>query len=323
MRISKPLTAILLAVLSAGSATLLRADRAQGSFERTLSVTGPVELQVRTGSGSIVVRKGAAGSVRVLGRVTAQSWFGEDAGSRVREVEQNPPIRQTGNIVTIGSDVRKWENVGIAYDLTVPEDTQVSAHTGSGGEEIYDVRGPVEASTGSGGIQVENIGGRVDAKTGSGNIRVSRAGGAVTASTGSGGIELNTVNGDANAHTGSGNITVIGATGAVRARAGSGRVRVEKAQSDVEAQSASGGVSVDGSPKSARWNLQSGSGGVDVSLPRGTPFELDAHTGSGSISTTHELLVSGTFRRNELRGVAIRPDNHIYIRTASGSVRVD
>ena len=319
----KSMTAILLGLLCAGGATLLRADRAQGSFERTLTVTGPVQLQVRTGSGSIAVRKGASGSVRVLGRVTAQSWFGQDAASRVREVEQNPPISQNGNIVTIGSDVRKWENIGISYELTVPDETQVSAHTGSGNEEIYDVRGPVEASTGSGGIQVENIGSRVEAKTGSGNIRVSRTGGAVTASTGSGGIELSTVNGDASAHTGSGNVTVIGATGAVRARAGSGRVRVEKAQNDVEAQSASGGVSVDGNPKSARWNLQSGSGSVEVGLPRGTPFELDAHTGSGSISTTHELMVSGTFRRNELRGVAIRPDNHIYIRTASGSVRVD
>ncbi len=238
-------------------------------------------------------------------------------------MEQNPPIRQTGNIVTIGTVVRRWDRVGISYDLIVPEDTQVSAHTGSGNLDCYDVRGPVEASTGSGGIRVENTGGRVQARTGSGNIVVTRAGGSVTATTGSGSVQLSEVNGEGEAQTGSGNITVSGATGAVRARAGSGRVRIERAQAEVEAHSASGGVEVDGNPKSARWDLRTGSGSINVSLPPGTPFELDAHTGSGSITTAHPLMVSGTIRKNELRGVAIRPDSRIFIRTGSGSVRVD
>lgn len=312
----------LLPLFLAAGAALVRADRAEGSFDRTLAVSGPVQVRVSTGSGGITVRKGPSASVRVQARIRAQNVFG-DAAALVRDVEQNPPIRQNGNIITLGDDVQRWNNVAISYDLAVPEETEVRAHTGSGSEEISDVRGPLEASTGSGAIRAEKIGSSVKATTGSGSILVSHAGGAVTASTGSGGIELTDINGAVEAHTGSGGITVIGSTGAVRARAGSGRVRVERAVSDVDAHSASGGVTVDGAPKSARWNLESGSGSILVSLPQSTPFELDAHTGSGGITTSHQLTVSGTSRRNELRGVAIRPDNHIFVRTGSGNVKVD
>lgn len=322
MRALSATISVFLTLWFVGNAGLLWADRAEGSFERALSVSGPVQLQVSTSSGGIVIRKGAAGSVRIQARITAQDRFG-DAAALVREVEQNPPIRQTGNIITIGNEVRRWDKVGISYDLTVPQETQADARTGSGNVDIYDLRGPVEASTGSGGIRAENIGARVQARTGSGNILVSRTGGGVSAGTGSGSVQLDSINGAVDAQTGSGNITVSGASGAVRARTGSGNVRVEKAQGEVDAQASSGGVTVDGSPKSARWDLRTGSGSVRVSLPPGTPFELDAHTGSGSITTSHPITVSGTVRKNELRGVAIRPDNRIFIRTGSGAVRVD
>ncbi len=300
----------------------LWADRAEGAFERTLSVSGPVQLRVSTGSGSITIRKGAAGSVRIQAKVHVSDRFG-DAQALVREVEQNPPIRQTGNIITIGNEVRRWDKVGISYDLTVPEETQAEARTGSGNVEVYDLRGPLETATGSGGIRAENIGSQVQARTGSGNIVLSRTGGGASATTGSGSVETSSINGSVEAHTGSGNISVSGATGGVRARTGSGTIRVQKALGEVDAEAASGGVTVDGAPKSARWALRTGSGTVHVSLPVGTAFELDAQTGSGSISTSHPITVSGTIRKNELRGVAIRADNRIYIRTGSGTVRVD
>jgi len=285
----------------------LWADRAEGAFERTLSVSGPVQLHVSTGSGNITIRKGAAGSVRIQGRVHVNDRFG-DAQARVREVEQNPPIRQTGNIITIGTEVRRWEKVGISYDLTVPEETQADARTGSGNLEVYDLRGSLETATGSGGIRAENIGGQVQARTGSGNILLSGTGGGASATTGSGSVETNSINGSVEAHTGSGNITVSGASGGVRARTGSGSIRVQKALGEVDAEAASGGVTVDGAPRSARWALRTGSGSVHVSLP---------------LSTSHPLTVSGTIRKNELRAVAIRADNRIYIRTGSGTVRVD
>lgn len=313
--------ASVLALLCAGPQ--LWAARAEGAFERILNVSGPVQLRVGTGSGSISIRKGAEPVVRIRARVVANDrWGGRDAKEVVREIEQNPPIQQTGNIITVGNEVRRWENVGISYDIAVPDETQVNAHTGSGNVDAYDVKGPAELGTGSGSIHAENIPGRVAASTGSGNVTVTRAG-ETKARTGSGSIEIAQIAGGVDANTGSGNVTVASATGAVHAEAGSGQVRIEGAKADVEAHSGSGGLTVDGTPKAAHWNLRSGSGGVNVTLPPGTAFEVDAHTGSGSISTSHPVTVSGTVRRNELRGVAVRSDNRLLIRTGSGNVRID
>jgi len=59
-----------LAVVS-GSACALDAHGvgAEGTFSRTLAVSGPVDLDVQTGSGDIQIRTGAPGTVEVRGRV--------------------------------------------------------------------------------------------------------------------------------------------------------------------------------------------------------------------------------------------------------------
>jgi DUF4097 and DUF4098 domain-containing protein YvlB len=312
--------------LALALAATLSAQTAEGSFTRDFKVTGAVDLRVKTGAGGIVVRRGPVGNVHVFAKIKASgNWFfgaGDPAGT-VREIEQNPPVTQTGNIITIGNDVRRWNNVGISYELTVPEQTQVKAGTGSGGVEVAGVSGPADMTTGSGGIRADGIGSRVSARTGSGSIRIASANGGVEAATGSGTIEVSSVNGTVEAHTGSGGITVIGASGDVRVRTGAGRIKVEKAKANVDAQAGSGGVEIDGAPKSFRWEVKTASGSVKVSLPTGTPFEVDAETRGGTVSTSHQISASGTMARNALRGVAGRGENRLYIRAGSGSIRID
>src|SRR5262249_24951671 len=92
--------AILLTVLVG-----VPAHGAEGSFERTLTVTGPVELEVSTGSGHINVRAGDSSTVHVNGTIKAsQSWHldGAEAERKVRYLESNPPIEQHGNFIRIG-----------------------------------------------------------------------------------------------------------------------------------------------------------------------------------------------------------------------------
>jgi len=312
--------------LTLAMAATLAAQSAEGSFTRDLKVNGPVDLRVMTGAGGITVRRGPAGTVHVYAKIKASgNWFlgsGDPAGT-VREIEQNPPIAQTGNMITIGQDNRRWNNVGITYELTVPEQSQVKASSGSGGVEVASVTGPADMSTGSGGIRAENIGNRVTARTGSGGIKIATANGNVEASTGSGTIDLSAVNGTVDAHTGSGGITVIGAAGEVKVRTGSGHIKVEKAKANVDAHSGTGGVEIDGTPKAFRWDLKTASGGVKVSLPNGTPFEVDAETHSGTVTTSHQVTTSGTLAKNRLHGVSGRGDNRLFIRVGSGSIRID
>src|SRR5207248_8285229 len=78
---------------------------AQGSFDRTLQVSGPVDLQVSTGSGHIHVTAGGGSQVQVHATIRANeetsNWFG--GGGRLspqekaQRLEHNPPIEQDGN----------------------------------------------------------------------------------------------------------------------------------------------------------------------------------------------------------------------------------
>jgi hypothetical protein len=186
--------------------------QARGGFERTLTVNGPVDLSVRTGSGSIQVRTGAADRVQIVARVTASSWRdGTDPNERVRRVESAPPITQTGNVIRLGDtrDDPMYRNVAISYELTVPANTRLDAQSGSGSQTIGSLDGEVRAQTGSGSIRLERTGGSLHAQTGSGRIEAQSVGGEVRAQTGSGSVDVTQiVRGDVNVQTGSGSVAL-------------------------------------------------------------------------------------------------------------------
>lgn len=147
------------------------ASAADGSFERTLQVTGPVNLQVETGSGNIEVRTGGANQVQITGRIKINDWFGGNNGEeKVKRLEANPPIQQSGNDVRIGhiDDPELRRNISISYEVVVPADTQLRSHTGSGNQTVGGIHGPAEVGSGSGGLKISDIGGSVRADAGSG-----------------------------------------------------------------------------------------------------------------------------------------------------------
>src|SRR5438105_1885327 len=135
-------------LLLCGTAVLSFAA-ADGNFDRTLKVTGAVDLEVSTGSGNITVKTGAGDAVVVHGYVRVNdNWFaGGDAHDKVNRIVQNPPIEQNGNAIRIGriDDPELRRNVTINYDVVVPAQTRVGAKTGSGDETIDGIRGELEA----------------------------------------------------------------------------------------------------------------------------------------------------------------------------------
>ena len=92
--------AIALVVLFASTAVF--ASTPQGTFERTLSVSGPVDLEVLTHSGDVTVRTGPSGSVLIRGKIfVSDRWLRGEREADVHEIEQHPPIRQEGNSIHI------------------------------------------------------------------------------------------------------------------------------------------------------------------------------------------------------------------------------
>src|SRR5215472_3350240 len=127
-KIRVPLTNIvsgaLLALVVFASSAALAWNSPQGTFDKTLAVSGPVDLEVLTHSGDVRVRAGSSGSVQIHGKIyVGDRWFGGRREDDVHAIEQNPPIRQNGNSIHI--DYVNYRNISIDYDVTVPAETTV------------------------------------------------------------------------------------------------------------------------------------------------------------------------------------------------------
>jgi DUF4097 and DUF4098 domain-containing protein YvlB len=304
------------------------AQAVQGSFDRTLTVSGPVDLDVSTGSGSIDVRTGPAGSLRVVGRIKAsESWSGggKSAQEKVKYLESHPPIEQTGNVVRIGriDDPAMRDNVSISYEITAPAQCKLRSRSGSGSQTIGNIDGPVDAATGSGSLTFGDTGGRVDASAGSGSIEAGAIRGELNAHTGSGSIRVRDVRGAITVSTGSGDVEVAqSAAGEVKISAASGSVNLRGIQSPLRVNSASGSVSVQGTP-SGEWHVSTASGSITLQLPETAAFDLDAHTSSGRIDSRHPVTVVGAIDRRGMAGKVRGGGPLVQLRTSSGGIRIE
>jgi DUF4097 and DUF4098 domain-containing protein YvlB len=307
-------------------ATIPALASARGEFERTLKVSGAVNLQVETGSGSIEVRTGNSSEVHLVGRIYVNEWFGGDnADEKVKRIENNPPIQQSGNDIRIGhiDDPELKRNISISYELVVPASTELKASSGSGSQTISGISGTLEANTGSGSLKISSIGSNVRAHTGSGSVDINGAKGSVYARTGSGSIHAMDIGGGFDGETGSGHLTLEqSAPGSVRAETGSGGLELHNVRGSLQAQAGSGSIRADGEATGG-WTVHTGSGSVQLRLPQNASFDLNAHTGSGSINLSHPVTVQGTIGRKEVRGKVGGGGVPIEVQTGSGNIAID
>jgi putative adhesin len=277
-----------------------------GRFERTLKVTGVPQVEVQTGSGNIDVRSGDNTSIKVIGHIHSNhGWFsGSNQAEKVRRIEQNPPIEQTGNIVHIGrfTDSELRRNISIDYEIWLPRESNLKANSGSGDVNVENLKSMLTVSTGSGNVKVNHNEGDVHANTGSGDVVLDGIGGNVNGETGSGNVTLAmNGNGTARLGTGSGDISAKGVRGGLRAHTGSGNV------------TADGDVTSD-------WQVETGSGDVRVSFPQNAKFELNAETGSGDLNIGREVLMSGNLNKHHVRGKVNGGGPLVQLQTSSGNI---
>ena len=315
---------ILVLIFASAAAALPARASEEGHFDRTLSVTGPVDLDVQTGSGNITVRPGDSSKVEIHAKIHASSWHGGDVEARIKSIEDNPPIQQNGNTIVIGHELdrEREHNISISYELIVPAETKLQMRSGSGDDSAEGVSGPADAASGSGNIRLTNIGAEVHARTGSGDIDLNSVHGAARVSSGSGTIHALGIAGGLNATTGSGDIRLEQtAAGDVEIGTGSGSVEIHGVKGGVHVTTGSGNIDADGAP-AGEWRLRTGSGDVTVTLPKQAAFDLVAHTGSGSINSEHEMTVQGNISPRELHGKVNGGGALVDLSTSSGSIRI-
>jgi DUF4097 and DUF4098 domain-containing protein YvlB len=274
---------IAIAALAVSPAWMLAAD---GTFDKTLHVNGAPSLTIGTGSGYVHVSPGSDNEVHIVGHVHANHGWG-DWGSpeeRVKEVVANPPIEQSGNIITVGKHTN-YHNVSIDYEVTTPRGTTLDASSGSGDLKISNLGGSLKASTGSGSIEANGLSGRVTLETGSGDIRA----------------EMSSAP-DVKAETGSGSIRLQGVTGGLFAETGSGDIEI-------------------GGQPGSNWKLETGSGSVTLNTGSAR-FTLDATTGSGSIHSDPPLTTHGSLEKHHITGDINGGGPTVRVETGSGDVRI-
>jgi len=321
-------TVLTVAFLSAITVIPARGAAAEGSFDRTLKVTGPVDLEVTTGSGNIDVRPGTAGGVHVHATIRAsRNWHFDsaDADRKIHELETNPPIKQDGNFISIGriEDPELSRNISISYEIDVPVETRLESKTGSGDETITGIRGPLRASTGSGSLRISNIGDELDATSGSGDIEANSIRGHARLHTGSGSIHGSGIAGGIVAGTGSGGIRLEQtAPGDVKVETGSGSTELKGVNGLLDARSGSGGITASGNP-TGEWSMRSGSGSLTVHLLSQVGFDLDAHTSSGQIITDQPITVQGSIGHGHMQGKARGGGARLNLETGSGNIHIE
>ena len=261
----------------------------EGSFDRSLSVSGPVNLDVTTEAGGITVLSGSPGSLQVHAILKAQGdWLGSgDVKRRIDELERNPPVEQTGNRIRIGyvQDRALLKGISIRFELQAPPTTQLRARADSGGIRVDGIQGPVDCQTASGGIRIHAV--KAD----------------VRAAADSGGIDLNHI------------------TGAVFARVASGGIDASEVAGSIDAQTDSGGIQVS-QTKPAPIRAKADSGAVRVRLTPGSGYDLSVEADSGPISVP-EMTVRSGFSAHHVEGKVGSGGPLVQIRVDSGSVKVE
>jgi hypothetical protein len=284
----KNLAAAAAALALALAATAVSVQEIKGQFDRTLTVSGPADLDILTDSGGISVKPGASGSVQIHAILRGHDRHDTgDVESRIHALEQNPPVEQTGNKIRIGyvKDKDLLRNVSIRFEILTPADSRIRARADSGGIHVEGVKGPADCQVDSGGIEVDNIGSDVRVKADSGGIRIRN------------------VQGPVSAHADSGGIEALGVAGSVDISTDSGGVQV--------AQTSAASV-----------RIRADSGGAHVKLAPGAGYDISASSDSGRI-TVPEMAVRGTISPNHAEGKVRGGGPLVDVRVDSGNVHIE
>jgi hypothetical protein len=240
-------------------------------FHRTLPLafSDHIILDVDVPNGNVSIAYAHAGELSVS--ATAQASEGEIPGDFF---ERRLVVQRDGDHVKVkfnSSATPGTETPHVSYTINVPNWIEVNSNVGTGKQYISGVMGPVRAVTGKGDLNVQYITNPLDAKTGSGDITVIRVGTGAKVETGSGNI----------------NMKDIGPGSAATVKKGTGRIEVDGVRGSFTASSDAGELRVGGGVYD-KWDLESGSGNIHLSIGPESHFDIDAATRSGHLVIENE-----------------------------------
>lgn len=293
-------------------------------FEQRFEVNNSAVLDVSTIRGKIDVAVGELGHVVVAGTVTVRiGWdVPSNAADLARSVVNCPPIERAGNIFRLRppSDATERRAVTISYQVRVPPDTEVLAVSESGATTVRGISAPVTVRTQSGAIELTNLGATAGVTSGSGSMTADGVTGLLTVTTESSAIRGTSLGGGLRVRTMSGTVdATLRGTGDVDVETASSAIRMRGVRGGLKAATQSGRVTIHGVP-GAPWQIDTGSGSVDLEFASAAALSLDANTRSGSVRL--EGLVPDSVSKGRATGTLGRGGPLVDVTSRSGSIRI-
>jgi Toastrack DUF4097 len=285
------LAATLLVVAAAGCGGGSPLE-ARSTETRQLSVSGVSQplVVIETFNGEVAVRAGEPGRVDATVEVTGTGPTQAEAEAARANVVTTLE-KEAGRVrlrAVYGPNPASPGNSGAAATVTVPP-----------GSEL-DIR------TSNGAVTVEGVGA---------SLKVATSNGAVTAAGSSGDTVVETSNGE---------VRVTAATGMIDVHGSNGPVTVEATDAVVAVRTSSGEVRFSGSLAPGDSGFTTSNAAVDLTLPAGASFALDASTSNGTVTVGFPLSTSGAASATTVQGtVGGDPAVTITAETSNADVTVE
>jgi DUF4097 and DUF4098 domain-containing protein YvlB len=219
-------------------------------------------------------RNGTVDLQLARGEIIVNAWSRDQV--RVRATSERSGLRLDASPLTLSIGLRSGtpRSGDTRFEVTVPVGVRVSANSSSGDIRIIGSKGEVEARAQSGDIVVEEVG-QADITAFSGDVEATGI---------TGGVRIDVKSGD---------VRIRQVTGNVEVKAVSGEIDVRDARStNVRIGTTSGDINFDGTIDPAgRYELQTHSGNVDLTLPTNVGAQLTLATYSGDIASDFPLTL--------------------------------
>ena len=293
-------SALVLLAMVCGSPVSLWA---QDVISRQIQAAGVDQLTIQNVAGTISVTGGNGRDV-----VIVATKRGDPAARDQVEVE----IDERGSRIEIQTRSRRRRGrVAVDFEIQVPRQIDVSAESVSGDIVLTGITGVVRAETVSGGLEASELAALAQITSISGDI--------VLTDVSSQALEIESVSGS------------LRATGVPVRRLDvstvSGAVTLEGVEcADADLRSMSGTLRYEGAlVADGRYELQSHSGEIALSVPEGSAFDLDASSLSGTIQSELPITTQGTGGRGRrtLRGRVAAGGARVDLMTYSGDISIE
>ena len=284
-------------------------------FSRAFPVGKGATLMLSNIAGNIQVTTGTGERIEV--EALKHAWGQNAEQAKQRLADALIETYATGNRVELrveSGERRDARGVDIEFNVKVPADTTVDLRTVSGDIRVVNVKGEVRVQGVSGNVGLEGTARLAAVKTVNGSITITNAGADAQ-------LSLSTVNGDLLVQTLNARaLDVNTVNGDIRIGAWSGdRAHVRSLDGDLDLQASL--------VKGGRYEFESHSGNINLSLPEQPGFELEAHTFNGRIRIDFPIRSEGPIRDNDrgprsVRGTYGDGSSSLRLQTFDGNLTV-